>query len=90
MKNEWQGAPTVAVGYIDPGHVLLVRNPELVAVFMELHSRLKIAESCHDLTRALGSASQQPAAAGQPAANEPDLPEARFKSYPQSCPHGDN
>jgi hypothetical protein len=41
MKNESQGAPTVAVGYIDPDHALLVRNPELVGIFDEIKRRLE-------------------------------------------------
>lgn len=41
MKSESQGAPTAEVGSIDPDLALLVRNPELVAVFDEIKRRLE-------------------------------------------------
>ena len=89
MKSESQGAPTAEVGCIDPELALLVRNPELVDVFDEIKRRLQtpVAEN---LTDPLGSASQQPAAAGQQPASEPDLPGATNKTYPQNLPHVDN
>ena len=40
MKNESLGAPTAEVGSIDPDLALLVRNPELKAVFDEIKRRL--------------------------------------------------
>lgn len=40
MKSESLGAPTAEVGSIDPDLALLVRNPELIAVFDEIKRRL--------------------------------------------------
>lgn len=40
MKSESQGAPTAEAGSIDPDLALLVRNPELKAVFDEIKRRL--------------------------------------------------
>ena len=89
MKSEYQGAPTAEVGSIDPELALLVRNPELAAVFERIKQTLQ-TQLAENLTDPLGSALQQPAAAGQPAASEPDLPGARLKSYPQIYAHVDN
>lgn len=90
MKNESQGAPTAEAGCIDPELALLVRNPELVAVFDEIKRRLQ-PEVALDLTRRLGSCrcSAGPAVAGQ-ASERADLGQAATKSYPQTCPLGDN
>ena len=41
MKSESVGAPVAAVGSINPDHALLVRNPELAAVFDEIKRRLE-------------------------------------------------
>ena len=41
MKSESVGAPGAAVGSINPDHALLVRNPELAAVFDEIKRRLE-------------------------------------------------
>jgi hypothetical protein len=90
MKSEYQGAPTAEAGSIDPELALLVRNPELAEVFAELHRRLNSSRFDNNLTDPLGSASQQPAAAGQQPASEPDLPEATKRTYPQIHAHVDN
>ena len=45
MKSESVGAPVAAVGSINPDHALLVRNPELAAVFDEIKKRLDSDES---------------------------------------------
>jgi hypothetical protein len=89
VKSESQGAPTAEAGSIDPELALLVRNPELVAVFDQIKQTLQ-TQVAENLTDPLGSASQQPAAAGQQPASEPDLPGATIKSYPQNNPHVDN
>jgi hypothetical protein len=41
LKSESVGAPVAAVGSINPDHALLVRNPELAAVFDEINRRLE-------------------------------------------------
>lgn len=90
MKSESQGVPTVEVGCIDPELALLVRNPELVAVFEEIKRRLQTPVA-FDLTDPLGSArcSEVPAQAGQ-SGERADLGEAAMQTYPQNFPHVDN
>lgn len=90
MKSESQGVPTAEVGCIDPELALLVRNPELVAVFDEIKRRLQDPVSL-DLTDPLGSArcSEVPAQAGQ-GGERADLGEAAMQTYPQNNTHVDN
>jgi hypothetical protein len=90
LTDNKKGAWQLGSEHLFMAHGLRGRENHAYNALEAIKRRAKIDSSCFNLTTPLGSALQQPAAAGQPAANEADLPEARLKSYPQIYAHVDN
>jgi hypothetical protein len=90
LTDNKKGAWQLGSEHLFMAHGLRHKENNAYNSFEALKRRAKNNQFDFNLTDQVGSASQQPAAAGQPAANEPDLPEARLKSYPQIYAHVDN
>lgn len=90
LTDNKKGAWQLASEHLLLAHGLIGKANHARNSYDALKRRAKQTRFDFNLTDPLGSASQQPAAAGQPAASQAHLQEAAFKSYPQIHPHVDN